>query len=199
MSAKVVSSTQNWLNVSNALKSFKTDDKTLTKIAKFTPNSIKLIAAFFLDVANRALTFFGARPNIFVIGNRQDISQDTTEKATVVKKAKSIWTNHKGKILLGLAGVGILGLGSYLFFTKNITSLGKKLSELNLSTYEKMTKFSEEKVAAKQETFSKEFIDENKAAINEESCECDMRLGSRHHTYKERILRDIPYLLQNRF
>ena len=97
MSTKVVSSTRTFFNVNNALKVFKTEDKTLIKIAKFILCPIKLIAALFIDFLNMGFSVLGIKPKI--------VFQDANENAKQTKDHEKT-TNRKVKIILGAVLVG---------------------------------------------------------------------------------------------
>jgi len=115
---KITNANQSWPNVNEAIKSFKTEDKTLTKIIKFIPNVIKLIGAFCLDISNKVLIFFGKKP--FAIGSQKD-SKDNSKPGTF-GKVKNFMLNHKGIIILHMGAVaGMIFLGKRLYDQRQAT------------------------------------------------------------------------------
>ena len=114
MGTKITNATQSWPNVQKAISAFKTEDKTLTKIIKLIPNIIKLLGAISMDISNKVLTFLGFRS--YVGGEQVDTTVNTANTG-MVEKAKNIWTNHKEKILLSIATIGLLGVGGSLLMS----------------------------------------------------------------------------------
>ena len=121
MSSKIGAASQSWPNVNKAIETIKAEDKTLIKVIKFIPNVIKLIGAIFMDLINsfsrNVLPLFGIR--LKAMGSEPDYLPDTQK---TVEKTKNFWANYKGKILLGLGILGVVGLGYYLSLPRVVSN-----------------------------------------------------------------------------
>jgi len=75
--------------------------------------TLKLIETIFMYILSTVSAYF-SKGGKAIGDNTQDISQ-----FTIIQKTKNIWENHKGKILLSLGTMGLIGIGYYYYSYTN--------------------------------------------------------------------------------